>query len=133
MPYRTHMKFALQGPTSANLVQACSKTEIRVGERLIRASVILTPTDMVLDWPPRSIRELLPEHLQRALDFAPEVILLGTGSRQDFPDTHVLAPVHRAGIGIEVMDTRAACRTFNVLVQEGRKVAAALMLDPAGA
>jgi uncharacterized protein len=127
------MKFALQGPTPANLVQACSKTEIRVGERLIRASVILTATDMVLDWPPRSIRELSPEHLQRALDFAPEVILLGTGSRQDFPNAQVLAPVHRAGIGIEVMDTRAACRTFNVLVQEGRKVAAALMLDPAGA
>jgi uncharacterized protein len=45
----------------------------------------------------------------------------------------VLAAVHRAGIGIEVMDTRAACRTFNILLQEGRKVAAALMLDAAGA
>jgi uncharacterized protein len=127
------MKFALQGPTSANLVQACSPTEIRVGERLIRASVILTATDMVLDWPPRSVRELAPEHLQQALELAPEVILLGTGSRQDFPDAQVLAPVHRAGVGIEVMDTRAACRTFNVLVQEGRKVAAALILNPAEA
>ena len=127
------MKFALQGPTSANLVQACSTTEIRVGERLIRASLILTATDMVLDWPPRSVHELAPEHLQEALAFAPEVILLGTGLRQDFPAAHVLAPVHHAGVGIEVMDTRAACRTFNVLVQEGRKVAAALILNPAEA
>lgn len=133
MPYGTHMKLALQGSTSANLVQACSQTEIRVGEHLIRSSVILTATDMVLDWPPRSIRELLPQHLEKALDFTPEVILLGTGSRQEFPGPHVLAPAHRAGVGIEVMDTRAACRTFNVLVQEGRKVAAALILGPAGA
>jgi uncharacterized protein len=127
------MKFALQGSTSAHLVQACSRTEIRVGERLIRTSLILTATEMLLDWPPRNIRELSPEHLQRALDLEPEVILLGTGSRQEFPDTHMLAAVHRAGVGIEVMDTSAACRTYNVLVQEGRKVAAALMLDPAGA
>ena len=133
LPYRTQMKFALQGSSSANLVQACSSTEIRVGERLIRASLILTATDMLLDWPPRNIRELSSEHLQRALDLEPEVILLGTGSRQEFPDAHTLAAVHRAGVGIEVMDTRAACRTYNVLVQEGRKVAAALMLDPAGA
>jgi uncharacterized protein len=127
------MKFALQGPTSAHLVHACSRTEIRVGERVIRASLVLTATDMLLDWPPRNIRELSCEHLQRALDFEPEVILLGTGSRQEFPDADTLAPVYRAGVGIEVMDTRAACRTYNVLVQEGRKVAAALMLDPAGA
>lgn len=133
MLYRTHMKFALQAPTSANLVQACSMTEIRVGERLIRTSVILTATDVVLEWPPRSVAELTPQHLQSALELAPEVILLGTGARQIFPDVQVLAAVQRAGIGIEVMDTRAACRTFNLLVQEGRKVAAALILNPAGA
>jgi uncharacterized protein len=127
------MKFALQEPGTANFVEACSATEIRVGGRIIRASVILTATDLVLEWPPRHVRELAPEHLKNALDLAPEVILLGTGQRQVFPDAHVLAAVHRAGIGIEVMDTRAACRTFNILLQEGRKVAAALMLDAAGA
>jgi uncharacterized protein len=131
--YRTHMKFALQAPGSANLVQACSPGEIRVGERIIRTSLILTASELVLDWPPRTVSELSPEHLQHALVLEPEVILLGTGVRQVFPEAHVLAPVHRAGVGIEVMDTRAACRTFNVLVQEGRRVAAALILDPAGA
>lgn len=133
MLYRTHMKFALQAPTSANLVQACSPTEIRVGERVVRTSLILTATEMVLEWPPQSVAELSAQHLQSALELAPEVILLGTGARQIFPDAQVLAAVQCAGVGIEVMDTRAACRTFNVLVQEGRKVAAALILDPAGA
>jgi uncharacterized protein len=127
------MKFALQTPTSANLVQACSMTEIRVRERIIRTSVILTASEWVLDWPPRSVDELSTEHLQRVLALAPEVILLGTGERQVFPAAQVVAAVHRAGIGIEIMDTRAACRTFNVLVQEGRKVAAALILNQAGA
>ncbi len=102
-----------------------------MGERLIRSSLILTATEIVLDWPPRTVDELSPEHLQSALVFEPEVILLGTGARQIFPSGHALASVQRAGVGIEVMDTRAACRTFNVLVQEGRKVVAALILNVA--
>ena len=97
MLYRTHMKFALQAPTSANLVQACSPTEIRVGERVIRTSLILTATEMVLEWPPQSVAELSAQHLQSALELAPEVILLGTGARQIFPDAQVLAAVQRAG------------------------------------
>ncbi len=133
MFYRTQMKFALQSPSSENLVQACSTAEIRVGEHIIRSSVILTATDIVFDWPPTRVDELTTEHLQRALDFRPEVILLGTGARQVFPDARIVAAVQSAGVGFEVMDTRAACRTFNVLVHEGRKVAAALILNAAAA
>jgi len=59
---------------------------------------------------------------------APELVILGTGRRQRFPRTELIAPLVRAGIGWEVMDTGAACRTFNVLVAEGRRVAAALLL-----
>ncbi len=131
MLYRTHMKFALQAPSSGNLVQACSTAEIRVREHIIRTSVILTATEIVFDWPPMSVEELTPDHLQTALELEPEVILLGTGARQIFPDARVVAVVLGAGVGFEVMDTRAACRTYNVLVQEGRKVAAALILNAA--
>lgn len=62
------------------------------------------------------------------LGLAPEVVLLGTGARQQFPDPVLLGILHAQRIGVEVMDTAAACRTFNVLVTEGRPVAAALIV-----
>ncbi len=129
MLYRNDMKFTLQTPSSSNLVHACSETEIRVREHVIRASVILTETEIVFDWPPACIEELSLLHLQAALRLNPELILLGTGTRQVFPDARVIAAVQAAGVGFEVMDTRAACRTYNILVQEGRKVAAALIVE----
>jgi len=129
MLYRNDMKFTLQTPSSSNLVHACSETEIRVREHVIRASVILTETEIVFDWPPACIEELSLLHLQAALQLNPELILLGTGTRQVFPDARVIAAVQAAGVGFEVMDTRAACRTYNILVQEGRKVAAALIVE----
>jgi len=63
------------------------------------------------------------------LALRPEVLLIGTGPRQVFPDRALLAPLHAARVGFEVMDTAAACRTYNVLVGEGREVAAALIVD----
>lgn len=129
MLYRNVMKFTLQTPSSLNLVHACSEDEIRVRELVIRASVILTETEIVFDWPPASIEELTALHLQAALRFEPELILLGTGTRHVFPDARVIAGVQAAGVGLEVMATRAACRTYNVLVQEGRRVAAALIVE----
>ena len=93
-----------------------------------RRSLILTPQQLVDDWAPQQISELVPDHWQLVLDFQPEVILLGTGRRLTFPPVATLQPCHQAGIGIEVMDTSAACRTFNILASEGRHVVAALMM-----
>ena len=62
----------------------------------------------------------------RLLDYEPEIVLLGTGDVQRFPHPRLLAPLGEAHVGIEAMDTSAACRTFNILVAEGRRVAAAL-------
>jgi uncharacterized protein len=123
------MKFTLQPPSSSYLVRACTAEGIIVQDRVIRASVILTAAEIVLDWPPTCVGDLAPLHLQAALRFRPDVILLGTGARQVFPDASVLAAVLSAGVGIEVMDTRAACRTYNFLVDEGRNVAAALIVE----
>jgi len=129
MLYRNGMKFTLQTPSSSNLVHACTEAEIRVREHVIRTSVILTADEILFDWPPTSAQELMPQHLHAALLLKPEIILLGTGTRQVFPNSHVVAAVQGAGVGLEVMDTRAACRTYNVLVQEGRRVAAALIVE----
>ena len=62
----------------------------------------------------------------------PEVVLLGTGARLRFPPAAVLAPLTRAGIGVEVMDTAAACRTYNILAGDGRRVVAALLMIESG-
>jgi uncharacterized protein len=122
------MKFTLHTPASSNVVYACTAEEIILQDRVIRTSVILSATEIIPDWPPTRIEELLPQHLQAALRLQPDVILLGTGAQQVFPDAALMAEVLSAGIGFEVMDTPAACRTYNILIEEGRRVAAALIL-----
>jgi uncharacterized protein len=125
------MKFAftVERSNNANLVRACSPGEVIVREYVIHRSAILTEEKILFDWPPTHVEALRSEHLEAALAFKPEVILLGTGEHQQFPNPAVLLPVQRAGVGVEVMDTAAACRTYNILVQEGRRVVAALILE----
>ncbi len=103
--------------------------ELRVNEQVYRNSLLLGVEELDADWPPRNLAELRPEHLQPLADWQPDLVLLGTGARQQFPAAALLAPLYRAGIGVEVMDTGAACRTYNVLVAEDRRVAAALLID----
>lgn len=131
MPYLKRMKFSFTAQRGGNsyLIRAASANEIAVGEHKIATSAILGGAQMVLDWPPRRVEDLRPEHLAAALELKPEVILLGTGARQHFPDPEVLAPAYNAGVGIEIMDTPAACRTYNILLEEGRRVVAALILE----
>ncbi|WP_297528961.1 Mth938-like domain-containing protein [Thiohalobacter sp.] len=103
--------------------------ELRVNEETYRSSLLLGVDALLTDWPPRCLDELRPEHLQTLAEWQPDLVLLGTGARQRFPAAALLAPLYQAGIGVEVMDTGAACRTYNVLVAEDRRVAAALLID----
>lgn len=106
-------------------------TEPRV--RIITSSVIITPDVIIEDWQPRLPAELSPLHMQPVLEFQPEIVLLGTGRSLQFPAVEIIQLCHEAGAGIEVMDTGAACRTYNILAAEGRRVAAALlMIETAG-
>ncbi len=124
------MKFSLQSDGALNLVRAVTPAGIRVGERLIARSAILTAERIVTDWPPRTVAELTEEHLRLVLALEPELILLGTGEQQQFPAANLQRLALDARVGLETMTTPAACRTYNVLVQEGRRVAAALLLAP---
>lgn len=90
-------------------------------------SIILSPRQLRA-WTPDSHEELDEGHFGELLEWSPEVILFGSGSRLRFPPSRLLAPLHRQGVGIEVMDTAAACRTFNILAGEGRQVVAALLM-----
>jgi uncharacterized protein len=122
------MKFTLDSDRSLNTIRACSPGELRIGERVFRASLIVTPTELIEGWAPRGLEQLDEAALQPLLRLRPEILLIGSGERQRFPDPRVLAPLYAAGIGVEVMNTSAACRTYNVLVGEDRNVAAALIV-----
>ncbi len=101
---------------------------IGVNERSITRSFYLSPETLVEDWRPRTLSDLQPEDLSGPLALEPQVILLGTGDRQRFPSTAILAACLTRGVGIEVMDNAAAARTFSVLANEGRRVVAAFLI-----
>ena len=123
------MKLTMHSPPSVHVIHSLTDQGVRIGEHVYGGSVIVTASAIVEDWPPRDLDELTAAHLKQALDLEPEVLLLGTGRRQRFPARALLAALYEARIGHEVMDTRAACRTYNVLVGEGRSVAAALIIE----
>jgi uncharacterized protein len=122
------MQFIRDSTTGFNAILSCSDDEVRLRDRAIRGSVIVT-RDTVLDgWQPPAPEALTLADFDGLLALAPEVVLLGTGSRQRLPPPALYADFAARGIGLEVMDNRAACRTYNVLLGEFREVAVALIL-----
>jgi uncharacterized protein len=123
------MKFTLESSSRVNLVRAYSRAQLRIGEEHVHSSCIVSADRLITDWPPARLEALMPEHLQAIFALEPEVVLLGTGERQRFPAPGIRAAFADRGVGLEVMDLGAACRTYNVLVQEERQVVAALFLE----
>jgi uncharacterized protein len=95
-------------------------------------SVIVLPGAPVAPWPVASFEALAPEHFAMLLDPAPEVVIFGSGARLRFPHPRLTAALTARRIGVETMDFQAACRTYNILMAEGRKVAAVLLIERAG-
>ncbi|WP_242538540.1 Mth938-like domain-containing protein [Trinickia acidisoli] len=93
------------------------------------SSILLLPDAPVLTWPVSSFDALAPEHFALLLEQAPEVVVFGSGARLRFPHPRLTAPLAARRIGIETMDFMAACRTYNILMAEGRRVAAALLIE----
>ena len=93
----------------------------------ITGSLIITPELLIQDWLKEAL-SLSKHDMQRVIEIQPEVILLGTGETMKFPNNEIMQLCYQEKIGIEVMNTAAACRTYNVLAAERRKVAAALMV-----
>lgn len=122
------MKFTLEPGVPANLIRGYSDREIRIGERSILDSCIVTADTLITPWEPRSFAELEAVHLEALLALGPELVVLGTGQLQQFPSAEIRALFRSRGVGLEAMHLGAACRTFNVLVQEERRVAAGLLL-----
>jgi uncharacterized protein len=101
------------------------------GERLLslRRSFIITPEQLQPDWSPESLEQTRGEELAALAELDMDVLLLGTGKSLHFPGTEQLAALISLGIGYEVMNSAAACRTFNILAAEGRRVAAAIIIE----
>jgi len=122
------MYFAKEDCTSDLIVRAYEPGRITIGEQSYENSLILTRDRLFTDWRPRDFTELNAEDLDSLQAMNPEIILLGTGPALRFPQAAITAGLLQAGIGVEVMDTAAACRTYNILLAEERQVVAALLL-----
>jgi uncharacterized protein len=122
------MKFTQQRAEGLNLIRRYGADSITIGEEQIRSSCIVAANLWVRDWPPRSVDDLRTEHLAALFELSPEVVVLSTGEKQRFPSVALRAEFATRKIGLEVMEVGAACRTYNVLVGEERKVLGAILL-----
>lgn len=114
---------------AARAVTACGPGYVALGGTRLTRSCLLGPDGIDAAWGPDTFEGLDAGHFAALAAVACDVTLLGTGARQRFPAPALLRPLIEAGRGIEVMDTAAACRTYNVLVAEGRMVTAALIIE----
>jgi uncharacterized protein len=124
------MKFTLDARTDINMIRGYAAGEVRIAELVQHAPCLVSADQLILDWRARDVASLTPEDLEPIFALQPDVVLLGTGARQTFPASAIKQAFAQRRIGLEVMDLGAACRTYNILVQEERRVVAALF--PAG-
>jgi uncharacterized protein len=124
------VKLHLTGSGDLNLFTAYGDRYVVVNNgRRIDTSVIVLPDRIVEDWGAGTFDALADAHMARLAGLDCEIVLLGTGNLLRFPRPELMRPLQQAGRGLEVMDVQAACRTYNILASEARKVAAALLFD----
>lgn len=122
------MQLTLHDPENSYTIRTCSGDGILIEDTLYTSSLIVTPGQILPAWPVRDARQLARDDLADLLQHDPELIVLGTGRAQVFPDLGLVRELMREGLGIEVMDTASACRTYNIVASENRRVGAALIL-----
>ena len=125
MVREAQLKFTRELPGTLT-IRSVSAEGIKINERLWTTTIAVTPEEIIETWRSVPIQELVADDFAELLATAPELVILGTGATGHFPDRELMFAFARRGIGLEVMDTPAAARTFNVLAGEGRRVAAVL-------
>jgi uncharacterized protein len=123
------LKLHADAPTRLNTVTGYGPGFIEVNQSRFEGQLLLLPDAPVQPWQVAAFDQLRAEDFDALLPLRPEIVLLGTGRRQRFPHPRLTATLARAGIGVEVMDTAAACRTYNILMSEGRRVLAAFLQE----
>jgi uncharacterized protein len=111
---------------AVHFIRAWEPGRVRIAERWISGNVIVGAEQIIEGWTTMQPEALTVAHLEPALALEPTIIVLGTGTQQLLPDVELMAALAARSIGLESMNTPAACRTFNVLLQEQRRVVAAL-------
>lgn len=122
------MKLHAQNTPALNTVTAYGAGWVEVNRQRHDRAILIQPQHGALEWSAQRFEDLVAEHFDELASHHPEVVLFGTGLRQRFVHPRLLAGLMARGIGVETMDTGAACRTYNILMAEGRKVLAALLL-----
>ena len=123
------MKLHTSNIAGLNLFTAYGTDFVVVNQEKFSKNLIVLPESLHPEWTAASVASLSEADMEILTGLGTEIILLGTGSRLRFPSGALLRPFATAGIGLDVMDLPAACRTYNILASEGRKVAAALLFD----
>jgi len=121
------MKFHLATP-SGHVFTGLGPGWVRIGPTEYRENLVLTPEAIATGWAPSGFEGLAETDFANLLSYKPEVVLFGAGAAIRFPHPRLTRALADARVGLEVMDTPAACRTFNILAAEGRGVVAALLL-----
>ena len=125
------MDFSLDRPEGYLFVRRVGARDITLIDRALDSSFLLAPDRAIEGWPVDAADALDVSHVEAILALQPELVILGTGERQVFPEAAFMAGFLRKGIGIEVMDNAAAARTYNLLAGEGRRVVAGFILPKA--
>lgn len=126
------MKMTQDFGSATHLITGYEPGMVRINETRHSTSLIVTPEHVDTGWAPRSFEELDLACFRSLLDDPPEIVILGTGATLRFPSREILRAFRERQIGFEVMDTGAACRTYNIIMAEGRPVAAALLMIESG-
>lgn len=124
------MKLTPDIDPSLNTITAYDGESVDINAVRYTSSVIVLPTGPVIEWPVADFAALAPQDFAALEQAAPELVILGTGQRQRFAHPRLTASLINARIGVESMDSGAACRTYNILVNEGRRAAIALIIEP---
>lgn len=121
------MKFAEDNFKDGHFITAYDVGKLLVNGRTITSSIVIAPDQLLTDWSISDISELSDGHIEKIIELEPELVLLGTGEKLVFPKVETYAALIKQGIGVDIMDTAAACRTYNILCGEGRRAVAGLI------
>lgn len=123
------MKFAEDHNSANYKITAYDTQSISINGLPHSQALVISPLELLSPWQATKYDELTAEHLDAIYAMKPEIIILGTGQKQRFPPPEILRRLAKEQIGYEIMDTQAACRTFNILMAEDRTVVAGMFLD----
>ncbi len=121
--------FSLDNNQAQYQIRAYKPGQIQVNEILLTRSLIIAAHQLIENWTPTRSSEITREALAQAAELKPTILLIGTGKKQHLLPLEIYGELLNQGIGVEVMDTAAACRTYNALTSENRDVVAALVLE----